>query len=90
MKKKIIAKFFGQVQGVGFRYTAKSLADELGLVGFVKNINDDTVELVALGKEKNLKNFLKKVQENFNNNIKDVKYSWSKPSETYQNFKIEI
>ncbi|MGM0941624.1 MAG: acylphosphatase [Bacillota bacterium] len=39
----------GRVQGVGFRYTAKQKADELGVTGWIRNNEDGTVELDAEG-----------------------------------------
>ncbi|MDR1916913.1 MAG: acylphosphatase [Synergistaceae bacterium] len=39
----------GRVQGVGFRWFAKSRADELGLSGWVRNLPDGAVELVFQG-----------------------------------------
>ncbi len=44
-------KIYGKVQGVFFRYLAKKQADELGLVGWVKNADDGTVEVLAEGEE---------------------------------------
>lgn len=44
-------KFYGRVQGVGFRYTAMRLADSLGLTGWVKNEWDDTVLMEVQGRE---------------------------------------
>ena len=41
--------YSGRVQGVGFRYTAQALALDLGLVGWVKNLPDNRVELVCEG-----------------------------------------
>jgi acylphosphatase len=41
--------YSGRVQGVGFRYTAKRIADRHGLSGFVRNLPDGRVELVAEG-----------------------------------------
>lgn len=32
--------FKGRVQGVGFRYQAKALADRIGLTGSVRNLYD--------------------------------------------------
>ena len=37
--------FYGKVQGVGFRYRSTMLANELGLTGWVKNLEDGTVEM---------------------------------------------
>jgi acylphosphatase len=37
------------VQGVGFRYTARRLAQGAGVGGFVRNLADGRVELVAEG-----------------------------------------
>ena len=41
--------FAGRVQGVGFRYTARGLAERIGLVGYVQNLADGRVRLVAEG-----------------------------------------
>ena len=40
-------RYRGQVQGVGFRYTARSLAARYPVTGFVRNLPDGDVELVA-------------------------------------------
>jgi acylphosphatase len=41
--------FSGRVQGVGFRYTARGLAERYGLLGYVQNLPDGRVLLVAEG-----------------------------------------
>ncbi len=44
----------GRVQGVGFRYFVEDCAQRLGLVGYVKNRFDGTVEVYAIGDFKQL------------------------------------
>jgi len=39
----------GVVQGVGFRYHTRQVAQQLGVTGFVRNQPDGTVEIVAAG-----------------------------------------
>lgn len=41
--------FSGRVQGVGFRYTAQRLAGRFAVTGYVRNLDDGQVELVASG-----------------------------------------
>ena len=41
--------FYGRVQGVGFRYTAKYLAQSMDLTGWVENEDDGTVTLEVQG-----------------------------------------
>ena len=48
VRKKII--FHGDVQGVGFRFRAKYLAQSLGLTGWVKNQYDGTVLMEVQGR----------------------------------------
>lgn len=43
--------FSGRVQGVGFRYRARYLAQHYGLTGWVKNLWDDRVEMEVQGEE---------------------------------------
>ena len=44
----------GRVQGVGFRYFAQRAADDLGLTGYVRNLDDGRVEVYATGPEEKL------------------------------------
>lgn len=39
----------GRVQGVGFRWWARSVAEDLGLGGTVRNLGDGSVEIHAAG-----------------------------------------
>jgi acylphosphatase len=39
----------GRVQGVGFRYTAQRLAERFPVGGYVRNLADGSVEVVAEG-----------------------------------------
>jgi acylphosphatase len=39
----------GHVQNVGYRYWARSLATQLGLRGWVRNLDDGSVEMLAIG-----------------------------------------
>lgn len=47
IRKHII--FYGDVQGVGFRYTAKYTAAANNLIGWVRNLPDGSVEMEAEG-----------------------------------------
>jgi acylphosphatase len=56
----IIARRFlvhGQVQGVGFRFFAEDVARRDGLVGFVRNLTDGSVEVVAEGEDEAVSRF---------------------------------
>ncbi|MFP6693331.1 MAG: acylphosphatase [Pirellulales bacterium] len=65
--------YCGHVQGVGFRYTARSLAQRYAVTGFVKNLPDRSVQLVAEGMPDEVDRFLEAVVSAVRENIRDVK-----------------
>lgn len=52
--RRLHAYVEGKVQGVYFRATTRDRAQELGLVGWVRNLPDGRVELVAVGERQAL------------------------------------
>ena len=48
----------GNVQGVFFRKFVKESADKLNVRGFVRNLEDGRVEVVAEGRDESVNNFL--------------------------------
>lgn len=64
MSSEIVRKhfiFYGQVQGVGFRWNAVVAARELGLTGWVENMPDGTVEMEAQGQNRDIARLLMKL-----------------------------
>lgn len=53
--------YSGRVQGVGFRMTARRIAGRYQVSGFVRNLPDGTVELVAAGPGDEVDRFLEAV-----------------------------
>jgi acylphosphatase len=54
--------FSGRVQGVGFRATTRDVARDFAVAGYVQNLDDGRVLLVAEGDEAELDRFLAKLQ----------------------------
>ena len=61
--------FSGNVQGVGFRYTAQHVAKGFALKGYVRNLSDGRVELVAEGNAKEIDAFLVALGEQMEGHI---------------------
>lgn len=85
--KQIHAYFSGHVQGVFFRSKTKAMAQKLSLTGFVKNLPDSRVELLAQGEEENINKLLDKLNQTFT--IKDSQISFSKSTHKFSSFTIE-
>ena len=56
-------RIWGQVQGVGFRYFAERAARSIGILGYVKNCADGTVEVYAIGDGMALEAFKHQLEE---------------------------
>jgi acylphosphatase len=50
--------YAGRVQGVGFRYTAQHVADGFAVAGYVRNLANGNVEMVAEGEGPDVDAFL--------------------------------
>ena len=66
------AYYSGHVQGVGFRYTVRQLADGFDVRGFVRNLPDGRVELVAEGPAAELGRFMAAIAERMGDYIRDA------------------
>lgn len=89
MRKRIHAFYSGRVQGVGFRFTAEETAQRLGVVGWVKNVRDGRVELIAEGEEELLVQFLEIIRYGpMQNFIEDVEVTWSASTDAFDDFQI--
>ena len=75
--KKIKAIVSGKVQGVGFRMYTRTQAKHLGVSGYVRNLRNGDVEIVAAGKAEKV----------------DTLMEWAKsgsPSAVVNNLKLEV
>lgn len=80
--------FTGQVQGVGFRYTACEVARSFGVVGFVKNLPDGRVEMVAEGEQSEVFRFQEAVADAMGGRISDVSGQDSPATGEFTSFSI--
>lgn len=53
----------GRVQGVGFRYTIQQQALEIGINGWVKNLENGDVEVVAEGQKDDIEQFISIIKQ---------------------------
>ncbi|MFA6096368.1 MAG: acylphosphatase [Candidatus Paceibacterota bacterium] len=87
--KTIYIKISGRVQGVFFRVEARRKALECGVSGSARNMPDGTVEIMASGEEKNLKELLEWCYNGPTGaNVERVEYEWLKKGKTFDNFEI--
>jgi len=79
----------GNVQGVGFRATAKLYADQLKLTGFVRNLPDGTVEICAQGKKHQLEQLLSELKREFSSRyIEEIICTYRAADKVYSDFRI--
>ena len=89
MKKAVHAFFSGMVQGVCFRFVSRDLANRYKIKGWVRNLYDGRVELLAEGKKEDVNNFLSDIKKEFRANITDFEIEEREP-EGYEDFRIRF
>jgi len=80
----------GRVQGVGFRYTTERIASRLAVTGYVKNLPDGRVLMVAEGQSDELDRLLASVRVELGHYITDVGQSVGPASGEYSGFEIRF
>ena len=63
--------FSGRVQGVGFRFTTVRIASGFSVAGYVMNLPDRRVRLVAEGERSELKAFVDEIENQMSGFIRD-------------------
>ena len=90
MKKLAHVYYSGRVQGIGFRFTAQRIAEELGICGWVKNLDDGRVEVSAEASEDKLNDFLAQVNSACNRYIQDTQVSWEPATGEFHDFGVRF
>jgi len=87
--KRVKALVDGIVQGVGYRYNVKHIAIKDKVKGYVKNLDDGRVEIVAEGDDQALERFLNDIRINkepiF---VESIDVSYEEPTGEFKTFKI--
>ncbi len=91
--KDIVAKlvrFEGRVQGVGFRYTANSLARNFDVRGYVMNLSDGSVELYVEGSEEQVEQFITAIRNEMAGYIRNCNIQSVTPTGKYKTFTVRF
>lgn len=78
----------GLVQGVGFRYTARSIASGFQVSGFVRNLSDGRVQLRAEGAPQELDRYLAAVKARMDRYITSIESASQAATGEYDGFEI--
>jgi acylphosphatase len=88
-RSRLQVYYEGTVQGVGFRYTVKTLACDYEVTGLVRNLPDGRVELVAEGVKTELSAFQQAIRESeLGHFIRKEEVAWQEPVGGLRGFEI--
>lgn len=89
MKKAIHLLVSGQVQGVGFRYYVHHAARRHYLAGWVKNLADGRVEVMAEGDEEELRDFIAELRQGSRwSTVDEMQVEWAHYQSKFRHFEI--
>jgi acylphosphatase len=88
-RMRMMVLYSGRLQGVGFRYTTRTVAAGFDVCGTVRNLADGRVELVAEGERAELNAFREAIRdEGLAANIRDEAVTWSEAQGGFRGFEI--
>jgi len=82
--------YSGRVQGVGFRYTTQGIAARFDVTGYVMNLPDGRVHLVAEGTAAELRAFLREVNDALGQYISNAAENALPASGAFSGFEIRV
>ena len=86
---EMLAVVTGRVQAVSYRAYVQESATELELVGYVRNLPNGSVEVVAQGLPDTLKEFVEYLHEgSLQAKVESVAVDWRSPKVTYDEFSV--
>ncbi len=86
--KRAVIRLYGIVQGVGMRYFIWREARKLGLNGFVRNLEDGSVEIVVEGDEERINSLVFSARSEGPGFVSDVKIVYEPVKGDLKGFKI--
>jgi len=87
--ERVNIRVFGDVQGVFYRSTAVSIARGVGLMGWVKNTPDGSVEMVAEGEKEFLDQLIEWCREGSEfARVENVEVDWQKATGEFGSFEV--
>jgi len=90
-RSRLYVFYSGRVQGVGFRYTVKSVAPGYEVTGIVRNLPDGRVELAAEGTKAELEAFRQGIRDSgLGRLISQENAFWEKATGEFRGFAIVI
>ncbi len=91
MTRSLHCLVMGKVQGVGYRAWVKDIADKKGINGWVRNLSDGRVEVLAQGDEKVLEEFKEYLTRGpVTSQVEDIKCDHIDYDKEYSYFELRI
>lgn len=80
--------YSGIVQGVGFRCATQRLARACDVNGWVRNLSDGRVEILAEGSQENIQKMIRHIEDHFCEAIRSEKIDFSDSDGMFADFQI--
>ena len=91
MKKRIHVFVSGRVQGVAYRWVTEDVAHQLGILGWIRNLADGRVEVVAEAEEKTLLEFIEFLKQGPRHaRVQNLEINWVEYEGTFKSFEIRF
>jgi len=90
-KSAVLINVSGRVQGVGFRYFARQQATPRGIMGWVRNLPDGSVEIWAESPREVIDDFIVRIRRGPTfGHVDDLDVRWTEPTGSYSGFDIRF